>query len=140
MWKRACDKAAICIEEAQQYNKQRYENTHKKSDFREGDQVLMSTLNLNKFKGPKKMRDSFLGQFNIILLIGTNAVEVRLTEELSRKHPVFPVSLVKTYHHTGEDTFPSRNKGKTRQDIAEEVYSTGPLKKIMKARNIRLNV
>ncbi|MBW0517737.1 hypothetical protein O181_057452 [Austropuccinia psidii MF-1] len=33
-------------------------------DFKEGDQVLMSTLNFNNLKGPKKMRDSFLGPFN----------------------------------------------------------------------------
>ncbi|MBW0525341.1 hypothetical protein O181_065056, partial [Austropuccinia psidii MF-1] len=58
--------------------------------FKEGDQVLVSTLNFNKLKGPKKMRDSFVGPFTIINLIGKNAVEVKLTEEFSRKHPVFP--------------------------------------------------
>ncbi|MBW0498737.1 hypothetical protein O181_038452 [Austropuccinia psidii MF-1] len=36
------------------------------------------------------MRDPFVGPFTIIKLIGKNAVEVRLTEEFSRKHPVFP--------------------------------------------------
>ncbi|MBW0532798.1 hypothetical protein O181_072513 [Austropuccinia psidii MF-1] len=79
-------------------------------DFKEGDQVLVSTLNFNNLKGPKKMRDSFLGPFNIIKLIGNNAVEVRLTEEFSRKHPVFPVSLVEPYFQTEEDKFPSRKK------------------------------
>ncbi|MBW0531642.1 hypothetical protein O181_071357 [Austropuccinia psidii MF-1] len=64
-------------------------------DFKEGDQVLVSTLNFNDFKGPKKMRDSFLRPFTIIRLIRKNAVEVKLTEEFSRKHPVFPMSLVK---------------------------------------------
>ncbi|MBW0474611.1 hypothetical protein O181_014326 [Austropuccinia psidii MF-1] len=64
-------------------------------DFKEGDQVLVSTLNFNNLKGPKKMRGPFLGSFTIIQLIGENAVEVRLTEEFSRKNPVFPVSLVK---------------------------------------------
>ncbi|MBW0544054.1 hypothetical protein O181_083769 [Austropuccinia psidii MF-1] len=29
-------------------------------DFQEGDQVLVSTLEFNNLKGPKKMRDSFL--------------------------------------------------------------------------------
>ncbi|MBW0543238.1 hypothetical protein O181_082953 [Austropuccinia psidii MF-1] len=47
-----------------------------------------------------------------------NVVEVRLTEEFSRKHPVFPVSLVKPYHQAGENTFPSRNKSQTPQDSA----------------------
>ncbi|MBW0509301.1 hypothetical protein O181_049016 [Austropuccinia psidii MF-1] len=35
-------------------------------DFKEGDQVLVSTLNFNNLKGPKKMRDSFVGPFTII--------------------------------------------------------------------------
>ncbi|MBW0476906.1 hypothetical protein O181_016621 [Austropuccinia psidii MF-1] len=63
-------------------------------DFKEGDQVLVSTLSFNNIKGPKKMRESFVGPFTIIKLIGKNAVGVKLTEEVSRKHPVFPVSLV----------------------------------------------
>ncbi|MBW0474718.1 hypothetical protein O181_014433 [Austropuccinia psidii MF-1] len=97
MWKKAFDAAATCIAEAREYNKQRYDKTHK-----EGDQVLLSTLNFNNLQGPMKMRYTFVGQFTIIRLIGKNVVEVQLTEEFSRKHPVFPVSLVKPYHQTGE--------------------------------------
>ncbi|MBW0510532.1 hypothetical protein O181_050247 [Austropuccinia psidii MF-1] len=59
-------------------------------DFKEGDKVLVSILNLNNLKGPKKMRDSILGPFIIIKLIWKNEVEVKLTEESLRKHPVFP--------------------------------------------------
>ncbi|MBW0474544.1 hypothetical protein O181_014259 [Austropuccinia psidii MF-1] len=97
MWKKACDTAAKCIAEAKEYNKQRWEKSHMEPDFKEGDQVLVSTLNFNNIKGPRKMRDSFVGPFNIIQLIGKNQVEVRITEEFSRKQPVFPVSLVKPY-------------------------------------------
>ncbi|MBW0494802.1 hypothetical protein O181_034517 [Austropuccinia psidii MF-1] len=82
-------------------------------DFKEGEQVWMSTLNLNNPKGPNKMRESFVGLFTIIKLIGKNAVEVRLTEELSWKHPVFPVSLVKPYFQIEEDRLPSRKKNPT---------------------------
>ncbi|MBW0514113.1 hypothetical protein O181_053828 [Austropuccinia psidii MF-1] len=57
MCKGACDTASICIEEAKKYNKDRYEKTHMEQHFKEGDQVLVSTLNFNNFKGPKKMRD-----------------------------------------------------------------------------------
>ncbi|MBW0464995.1 hypothetical protein O181_004710 [Austropuccinia psidii MF-1] len=56
------------------------------------------------------MRDSLLGPLTIIKSIGKNAVEVKLTEEFSRKHPVFPVSLVKPYFQTKEEKFPSRKK------------------------------
>ncbi|MBW0506480.1 hypothetical protein O181_046195 [Austropuccinia psidii MF-1] len=139
MWKRACDTAAKCIAEGKEYNKQRWDKAHMEPDFKEGDQVLEYTLNFNNLKGPKRMRDSFVGPFTIIKLIGTNAVEVKLTKDLSRKHPVFPVSLVKPYFQTKEDKFPSRKKNPTPPEIVEVEDSPGPLKKIIKARKIRLN-
>ncbi|MBW0494872.1 hypothetical protein O181_034587 [Austropuccinia psidii MF-1] len=79
-------------------------------DFEEGDQVLVSTLNFNNLKGPKKMRNSFQGSFTIIKLIGKNEVEVKLTEGVSRKYPIFPVSLVKPYFQTEEERFPSKEE------------------------------
>ncbi|MBW0489064.1 hypothetical protein O181_028779 [Austropuccinia psidii MF-1] len=108
-------------------------------DFEEGDQVLVSTLNFNNLKGPKKMRDSFLGPFTSIKLIGKNAVEVNLTKEFSRKHPVFQASLVKPYFQTEEDRIPTRKKHPTPPEIVEVEYFPGLVKKIIKARKIRLN-
>ncbi|MBW0526580.1 hypothetical protein O181_066295 [Austropuccinia psidii MF-1] len=108
-------------------------------DFKEGDQVLVSTINFNNLKGPKKMRDSFLGPFNIIKLVGKNAVEVKLTEEFSRKHPVFTVSLVEPYFQKEEDKLTCRKKNTTPPKIVEVEESPGLVKKIIKARKIRLN-
>ncbi|MBW0518553.1 hypothetical protein O181_058268 [Austropuccinia psidii MF-1] len=108
-------------------------------DFKEGDQVLVSTLNFNNIKGPKKMRYSSLGPFTIIKLTCKNAVEVKLTEERSRKHPVFPVSLVKQYLQTEEHKFPSRKKDPTPPEIVEGEDSPGPVRKIIKAGKIRGN-
>ncbi|MBW0471213.1 hypothetical protein O181_010928 [Austropuccinia psidii MF-1] len=85
------------------------------------------------------MRDSFVGPFTIIKLIGKNSLDVRLTEEFSRKHPVFPVSRVKPYFQTEEDRFPSRKKNPTPQETVEVGDSPGPVKKIINARKIRLN-
>ncbi|MBW0582915.1 hypothetical protein O181_122630 [Austropuccinia psidii MF-1] len=68
-----------------------------------------------------------------------SAVEVKLTEEFSRKHPVFPVSLVKPYFQTEEDKLPSRKKNPTPPEIVEMEDSPGPVKRIIKARTIRLN-
>ncbi|MBW0503554.1 hypothetical protein O181_043269 [Austropuccinia psidii MF-1] len=68
-----------------------------------------------------------------------NEVEVRLTEEFSRTHLLFPVSLVKPYFQTGEDKFPSRNKNYTPKDIVGVEDSPGPVQKIINARKIRLN-
>ncbi|MBW0519499.1 hypothetical protein O181_059214 [Austropuccinia psidii MF-1] len=139
MWKRACATEAKFIAEEKEYNKQRWDRSHMEPDFKEGDQVLVSTLNFNNLKGPKKMRNSFVGPFTIIKLIGKNAVEVKLTEKFSRKHPVFPVSLVKPYFQTEEDKFRSRKKNPTPPEIVELEDFPGPVKKIIKARKIRLN-
>ncbi|MBW0525748.1 hypothetical protein O181_065463 [Austropuccinia psidii MF-1] len=139
MCKRAWDTAAKCIAEAKEYNKQRWDKSHMEPDFKEGDQVLVSTLSFNNLKVPNKMRYSFLGYFTIIKLVGKNAVEVKLTEEFSRKHPVFPVSLVKPYFRTEEDKFPSRKKNPTLPEIVEGEDSPVPVKKTIKTRKIRLN-
>ncbi|MBW0534327.1 hypothetical protein O181_074042 [Austropuccinia psidii MF-1] len=85
-------------------------------DFKEGDQVLVSTL-----QGPKKMRDSFVGPFTIIKLIGQNAVEVKLTEEFPREHPVLPMSL-----------------NPTPPEIVEVEDSFGSVSKLIRARKIKL--
>ncbi|MBW0480063.1 hypothetical protein O181_019778 [Austropuccinia psidii MF-1] len=108
-------------------------------EFKEGEQVLVSTLNFDNLKGPKKIRDLIVGPFTIIKLIGKNAVEVKLPEECSRKHPVFPVSLVNPYLQTEEDKFPSRKKNPIPPEIVEVEDSPGPVKKIIQARKIRLN-
>ncbi|MBW0556217.1 hypothetical protein O181_095932 [Austropuccinia psidii MF-1] len=139
MWKRAYDTSAKFIAEAKEYNKQRWDKSHMEPDFKERNQVLVSTLNFNNLKGPKKMRDSFLGPFTIIKLIGKNAVEVKLTEEFSSKHPLFPVSLLKPYFQKEEEKFPSKKKDPTPPEILEVKYSPGPVNKNIKARKIRLN-
>ncbi|MBW0581083.1 hypothetical protein O181_120798 [Austropuccinia psidii MF-1] len=68
-----------------------------------------------------------------------NAVEVKLTETFSRKHPVFPVSLVKPYFQTEEDQFSARKKRSTPPEIVKVEDSPIPVKKIFNARKIRLN-
>ncbi|MBW0501941.1 hypothetical protein O181_041656 [Austropuccinia psidii MF-1] len=68
-----------------------------------------------------------------------NAVEVKITEEFSRKHPVFPVNLIKPYFQREEYKFPSRKKNPTPPKILEVEGFPGPVKKIIKAREIRLN-
>ncbi|MBW0553769.1 hypothetical protein O181_093484 [Austropuccinia psidii MF-1] len=113
MWKRACDTAAKCIAEAKEHNKQRWDKSHMELDFKEVAQVLVSTLSFNNLKGPKKMRNLFLGPFTIIRLIGKNATE--------------------------EDECPPRKKNPTPPEIVEVEESLVPVKKIINARKIRLN-
>ncbi|MBW0561674.1 hypothetical protein O181_101389 [Austropuccinia psidii MF-1] len=114
MWKRACDTAAKCIAEENKYNKQRWDKTHMKPDFKEGDQVLVSTLGFNNLKGPKMMRDSFeapsLSSRFSQTILPNNGGQIPLQEE--EPH---------TTRDSGSGGFP------------------GPVSKIIRARKIRLN-
>ncbi|MBW0462637.1 hypothetical protein O181_002352 [Austropuccinia psidii MF-1] len=71
--------------------------------------VLVSTLNFNKIKGPKKLKASHVGPFVIFASHGNNAVQVKLSTELENKHPTVPVSLRKPYQPAEKDWFPLRN-------------------------------
>ncbi|MBW0508098.1 hypothetical protein O181_047813 [Austropuccinia psidii MF-1] len=114
MWKRACETAAKCIAEAKEYNKKRWDKSYMEPDFKEGDQVLVSTLSFNNLKGPKNMRDSF--------------ETPSLSSEFSQA--ILP---------DRGDEFPFRKHNPTPPEIVEVEDSPGPVKKIIKARNIRLN-
>ncbi|MBW0537281.1 hypothetical protein O181_076996 [Austropuccinia psidii MF-1] len=48
-----------CMKASFKYAKERWNKIHKPPDFKIGDLVLVSTLNLNNIKGPKKLKDSF---------------------------------------------------------------------------------
>ncbi|MBW0520369.1 hypothetical protein O181_060084 [Austropuccinia psidii MF-1] len=91
------------------YAKQKWDKSHKVPDFKVGDLVLVSTLNLNNIKVPKKLKYSYVGPFFIVALNGTNTVQVDLSGELENKHPTFSVSLIKPYQPAEKELFPSRN-------------------------------
>ncbi|MBW0482695.1 hypothetical protein O181_022410 [Austropuccinia psidii MF-1] len=78
------------------YAKQKWDKSHKVPDFKVGDLVLVSTLNFNNIKGPKKLKDSYVGHF-VVSLHGNNAVQMELSGELENEHPTLTVSLIKPY-------------------------------------------
>ncbi|MBW0558382.1 hypothetical protein O181_098097 [Austropuccinia psidii MF-1] len=98
------------INDAFEYAKQKWDKSHKTPEFKVGDLIQVSTLNLNNIKGPKKLTDFFAGTFVIKALHGTNAVHVELSGELENKHPTFPVSPVKHYTSGDKELFPLRNE------------------------------
>ncbi|MBW0554795.1 hypothetical protein O181_094510 [Austropuccinia psidii MF-1] len=93
-----------------EYSKQKWDKIHKNPEFKVGDLILVSTLNLKNIKGPKKLKDSFAGPFIIKALHGINSVQVELQAELENKYPTFPVSLVKHYTSIDKELFPLRNE------------------------------
>ncbi|MBW0554318.1 hypothetical protein O181_094033 [Austropuccinia psidii MF-1] len=107
---KARNHAVRCMEDSFAYAKDKWDKSHATPYFKVGDLVLVSTTNFNNIKGYKKLKDSFSGPFCIMALHGENAVEVELSEELSNKHPTFPVSLIKPYESGDAEKFPLRNK------------------------------
>ncbi|MBW0562596.1 hypothetical protein O181_102311 [Austropuccinia psidii MF-1] len=119
-----------------EYAKQKWDKSHKVPEFKVGDLVVVSTLNLNNIKGPKKLKDSYVGPFVIVSLHGTNAVQVELSGELENKHPTFPVSLIKPYQPADKELFPLRNP--TPLTVAPmEQNEDKKIKKVMKERRLR---
>ncbi|MBW0557377.1 hypothetical protein O181_097092 [Austropuccinia psidii MF-1] len=84
------------MNDAFEYAKQKWGKSHKVPDFKVEDLVLVSTLNFNNIKGPKKLKDSYVGPFVIVALHETNAVQVELSGELENKHPTFSSNPDKT--------------------------------------------
>ncbi|MBW0504573.1 hypothetical protein O181_044288 [Austropuccinia psidii MF-1] len=67
------------INESFDYEKQKWDKSHKVTDLKVGDLVLVSTLNFNNIKGPKKLKYHYVGPFAIVALHGTNAAQVELS-------------------------------------------------------------
>ncbi|MBW0506105.1 hypothetical protein O181_045820 [Austropuccinia psidii MF-1] len=98
------------MNDAFEYSKQKWDKSHKTPEFKVQDLILVSTLNFNTIKGPKKLKDSFSGPFILKALHGTNSVQVERSRELENKHPAFPVSVVKNYTSSDKKLFPLRNE------------------------------
>ncbi|MBW0462301.1 hypothetical protein O181_002016 [Austropuccinia psidii MF-1] len=79
-------------------------------------------------------KDFKLGNL-VLALHGENATEVELSEELSNKHPTFPVILVKPYKSSDSEKFPLRKK--VPQHIPpSESSSTRKITKVLKERKL----
>ncbi|MBW0493339.1 hypothetical protein O181_033054 [Austropuccinia psidii MF-1] len=96
--------------DAFEYAKKKWDKSHKAPEFKVGDLILVSTLNINNITGPKKLKHSFSGPFIIKALHGTNAVQVELSGEMENKHLTFPVSLVKHYTPSYKELFPLKSE------------------------------
>ncbi|MBW0542274.1 hypothetical protein O181_081989 [Austropuccinia psidii MF-1] len=114
----------------------KWDKSHKIPDFKVGDLVLVSTLNFKNIKGPKKLKDSYVGPFVIVALHGTNAFQVELSGELDNKHPTFPVSMIKPYQPTGIELFPLRNPTPLTVPPVEQDEEK-KIKKVIKERRLR---
>ncbi|MBW0492837.1 hypothetical protein O181_032552 [Austropuccinia psidii MF-1] len=99
-----------CMQYSSRYEKKRWEKSHKPPDFKLGDLVLLSTLNINDIKRPTRLKASFAVIFMRRALHGPNAVQLEHTGELMNKHPPFPVNPIKPYSSSDKELFTPRNK------------------------------
>ncbi|GAA6022504.1 hypothetical protein JCM10207_008535 [Rhodosporidiobolus poonsookiae] len=99
------ERAKACLEDAVAYAQKRWDERHQEPPFEVGDDV--STKNF-RFGGEQKLTPPFVGPFAVTELVGPNAVRVALTPPYDRKHPVFPVSLLKRFIHGDPARFPGR--------------------------------
>ncbi|MBW0564094.1 hypothetical protein O181_103809 [Austropuccinia psidii MF-1] len=128
--------AVRCMEDPFAYAKDKWDKSHETLDFKVGVLVLLSTTSFINIKGCKKLKDSFAGPFVIKALHRENIVEADLSEELSNKHPTFPVSLIKPYKSSDAERFPLRNKV---PQVIPPVASCGSkeITKVLKERKLR---
>ncbi|MBW0530635.1 hypothetical protein O181_070350 [Austropuccinia psidii MF-1] len=126
------------MEDSIPYAKDKWEKSHATPDFKVGDLGLVSNTNFNNIKGCKKLKEAFAGFFVLKALHGKNSVEVELSEELSKKHPTHPVSLIKPYKSSNAGNFPLRNKA---PQVVPPIESSGIKKitKVLKERKLRTN-
>ncbi|MBW0547623.1 hypothetical protein O181_087338 [Austropuccinia psidii MF-1] len=124
------------MNDAFEYAKQKWDKSHKATEFKVGDLILVSTLNFINIKGPKKLKDSFSGPCIIKALHGTNAVNVELSGELENKHPNFPVSLVNHYTSSDKELFPLKNETPLEVPTLDQSEEKNVLK-FLKERRIR---
>ncbi|MBW0535120.1 hypothetical protein O181_074835 [Austropuccinia psidii MF-1] len=124
------------MQDSFKYAKERWDKSHQPPDFKIADLVLVSTLNLNNIKGPKRLKDSFAGQFMIKALHGPNASQLELTGELMSKHQTFPVILIKYYSSSDKEFFTLRNNTPLEIPPLEEGEEKN-IVKVLKDRSIR---
>ncbi|MBW0557453.1 hypothetical protein O181_097168 [Austropuccinia psidii MF-1] len=110
MLEKARHHANRCMQDSFNYEKERWNKIHKPPDFKIGDLGLVSILNFNNIKGPKKLKDSFAGPFLIKAVHAPNAVQLELTGELMNKQPTFLVNLIDPYSSSDKKLFPLRKK------------------------------
>lgn len=100
------EKAKQSLADAQQ-KQAKYANQHRREvEFKIGDQVLLSTENLQQRGRAPKLMKRFEGPFNIIRIINPVAYELDLPDSM-RIHPVFHISKLKKYND-GSNQFPDR--------------------------------
>jgi hypothetical protein len=93
--RQAQQRAHDAITHAFNLTKKRYDNKHQEMNFENIAKAYISTKYFSFDNVAEKMKAPFIGPYEIEKCIGPNAVKLKLPKELSKRHPVFPVGLLK---------------------------------------------
>ncbi|MBW0505871.1 hypothetical protein O181_045586 [Austropuccinia psidii MF-1] len=124
------------MNDAVEYAKQKWDKSHKVPDFKVGDLVLVSTLNFNNMKGPKKLNFSYVIPFVIVALHGNNEVQVELCVELENEQPNLPVRLIKPYQPIDKEWFALTNQTPSAVPPVEQSEDR-KIKEVIKEKRLR---
>ncbi|MBW0465092.1 hypothetical protein O181_004807 [Austropuccinia psidii MF-1] len=82
-----------------------YYNRHRLPSpvYQQGDLVLLRRRHITTLRTSEKLDYRYLGPFMVDAMVGTNAVRLRLPPHLARLHPVFNISLIKSYKIPSND-------------------------------------
>jgi len=96
------------LQAAQQRDKAYADKKRKPIEFKEGEQVLLSTKNLRLHEGgSRKLLRRFIGPFTIAAKINDNAFKLHLPSDL-KCHDVFNVCYLRKYYGRPGDSAPSK--------------------------------
>ncbi|MBW0544176.1 hypothetical protein O181_083891 [Austropuccinia psidii MF-1] len=71
--------------------------------YQQGDLVLLRRRHITTLQANEKLDYRYLGPFMVEAMVGTNVVRLRLPAHLARLHPVFNISLIKSYKTPSND-------------------------------------
>lgn len=105
--KKALDLARSKAELAQARQKRLADRHRRMLLLKEGDQVLLSTENLQLRSGTHKLTGRYIGPFKVVGSVNDNAVTLELPPLLGALHSTFNISRLKLYRD-GSARFPTR--------------------------------
>ena len=110
------ERARASIDDAFEHAKARWDKHHRNVDFSKFKQARLSTKYFKFSDVADKLKDRWIGPFDIVKCKGPNAVQLHLTEPYTRRHPVFPVSLLKPVHNA-KYQYPERRRVQQAQPV-----------------------
>ena len=100
MLQTARDRARAAIQAAYEYAEKRWNAKHRPVTYQPGDLVKVSSKFFAFKDVPNKLKSAFVGSFEVIEMVGTNAVRLQMEGVYLRRHTVYPVCLTELFRES----------------------------------------